>query len=733
MNQFVEVAFPLPLSQTFTYEVPSEYPALRSGQRVLATLKKKKMAGFVVKTSTLTEFEYKPIQISEVIDSDPIIGDEGIALAEFLCSQYGIGIGQALSLLVPAQGLSKTKRYLSLSDASLHAKSEKKQFVIERIRDASKLSYEYFVKKHPGHKAILDGLIREGWVIIKEKQSRPANLKTTSSTVSPTLSTNHLQLNAEQETALMHIKKDLTSSSVTKPFLLRGVTGSGKTEIYLQATQATLEMEKKVLALVPEIALTPQFVERFTQRFGQRIAVFHSQIPPKKRIQEWNRVFQGEVDVVIGARSACFAPLSSIGLIIMDEEHDLSYKQEEGILYHALDVVQFRAKYHGASVVLGSATPRLESYHFVTSNHYQELLLNQRAVSTHPIDIKVIDVGKDPDYVKGQRLISSALVEEIAQTLDQRQQCILFLNRRGFCSAVFCSQCEQSIHCKRCSISLTYHKKHQKLRCHYCGYVQHLPQQCPSCNSTTLVPLGFGTEKLEKELQYYFPDAVIERMDRDRLRKKDQYQYIYDRLKSGSIDILVGTQMVTKGIDIPNVTLVGVLDADQSLHFPDFRSAEHTFDLLTQVIGRAGRGELPGKAVIQTLSPHHYAIQTALAQDYLSFYQKEIEFRKDLGYPPFSHLILFEMSSKDEPSLRSMVQWINKQCKNQNQANIEILGPSPAPVYQVNQLYRYHLLLRSSEFSSLHRFASWVYGQAKPAFEQRKIKLKMDIRPMRFM
>ncbi|MCB0326680.1 MAG: primosomal protein N' [Bdellovibrionales bacterium] len=736
METFVEVAFPIPVQKTFTYQLPKHYETVDVGQRVVASLQKKKLTGFVVARSTEKNHKFTPSLISQVMDEEPLIRKECLELARYICEYHQVSLGLALALMVPQPFLQKSRKFLSLCDPFASSKDPKIQFIFDLIRKSKGMSPEYFGKKYPDYKKTLSLLKRKKIISLVEKNFLPKELPSSETSSKTQNLEKALSLLPEQEKALLKIREAILDKN-SNEFLLKGVTGSGKTEVYLQASASCLEMGRKVLALVPEISLTPQFIERFSKRFGKRLAVFHSQLTPKKRAMEWNRVFEGQVDIVIGARSACFAPLENIGLILMDEEHDSSYKQEEGILYHARDIVKLRGQYHHAPIVYGSATPSIESYYYAQHGQYQLLTLSQRAISKEKLIVETIDLRQDTDYLKGQRLLSETLVEKIQETLKKNQQAVLFLNRRGFCSTVFCRSCEQTMTCKFCSITLTYHKKKNILQCHYCGYRKAFVQECSSCHSQTLIPIGYGTEKLEKELSYHFPDARIARMDRDQMQKRGAYEKVYQSLQSGEIDILLGTQMVTKGLDLPSVTCVGVLDADHSLHFPDFRSAEYTFNLLTQVIGRAGRGDFQGRAMIQTLSPHHYAIEMAMRQDYESFYKREVESRRELQYPPFSFLVLFEIAAKEEKLSQEMAQWLGKQIETHREgvssSGLTLMGPSPAPVAMVNQWYRQHLLLRAQDFSLLHRFASWVFGETKAEFEKRKMKYKMDLNPKRFM
>ncbi len=479
-------------------------------------------------------------------------------------------------------------------------------------------------------------------------------------------------------------------------FLLHGITGSGKTEVYLQAIQGVVDQGRGSIVLVPEISLTPQTVERFKGRFGQkRVAILHSALLESQRLKEWRRIRSGEVQVVVGARSAIFAPLRELGLIVVDEEQETSYKQEDSPRYHAREVAIHRGELARAPVILGSATPSLESFTRAKTGAYRLLTLSERIDQVPLPQVEVIDMRQELGRGRRGRIFSRTLEEALAETLSQRQQAILFLNRRGFSTIVQCRKCGFLLRCKSCRVSLTYHIASRQMICHTCHAKTEPPEICPQCRSDYVRFQGLGTERVESELARIFPQASIARMDTDATSVRGSHARILGDFQEHKIDFLIGTQMVAKGLDFPRVTLVGVISADTALNLPDFRSAERTFQLLTQVAGRAGRGALPGRVIIQTYAPHHYAIQAASRHDYIGFYAQETAIRKELGLPPFSRLVRLTVRSLREGSSFEAADRIARACRQQLPPSIEILGPAPANPYRLRRSVRWQILLKS--------------------------------------
>jgi len=480
------------------------------------------------------------------------------------------------------------------------------------------------------------------------------------------------------------------------PMLLHGVTGSGKTAVYLSAMQSVLAKGRSAILLVPEIGLTPAMAADLHQIFGDEVAILHSALSDDERAEQWKRIRSGESHIVVGTRSAVFAPVSDLALIVVDEEHDHSYKQEEMPRYHARDVAVMRAKMCNAAVVLGSATPSLETYHNGVRGKYRLLELPERIEKRPLPEVEVLDMREEFHRTKKDEVLSRKLMEEIGERLSRHEQVMVLLNRRGYSAFVLCRECGESVHCKNCAISMTYHKREHRLVCHYCGYTRPAPKTCPKCGSEFVQYLGTGSEKLEHLLHGLFPQARISRLDRDTVRGRDDFERMLSALHAGEIDLLVGTQMIAKGHDVANVTLVGVVASDAALSFPDFRAAERTFQLLTQVAGRAGRGDAPGKVVLQTFFPDHYAIQFAAAHDYRGFYEKEIRFRSWMHYPPFSAVSNVLVRS---PKLEEALAWsgvLGKWFASTRLEGVRVMGPAAAAIVRLKTEYRYHFLLKSA-------------------------------------
>ncbi len=532
---------------------------------------------------------------------------------------------------------------------------------------------------------------------------------------------------SDQEGVLREILKGIHSRHFS-PFLIYGVTASGKTEIYLRAIEEVLTQGRESIILVPEISLTPQLLSRFKDRFGENLALLHSGLGRGERYDQWRKIWKGEVKIAMGARSAIFAPFKNVGIIIVDEEHDPSYKQEEKLKYHARDVAVVRAKQAEATLLLGSATPSLESFYNAEKGKFRLLKLPERIEGKPLPRVEVIDVKKEGG------LLSEKIRIALQKNISEKKQSLLFLNRRGFANFILCPDCGHTFKCPNCSVTLTYHLRDRSLQCHYCDYRIQAPGDCPKCQCHRLQGMGIGTERLEQEIQSLFPEIRVGRMDRDTTLRRSAHLQILKRLESGNIDILIGTQMIVKGHDFPNVTFVGVVSADLSLHFPDFRSSERTFQLLTQVAGRAGRGEVFGEVVIQTFNPDHYSILRAKDHDYLGFYQEEIQFRKALEYPPFSRLINFRLVGNSEKKTKAMAEEIGKigqsLLKKGYGKGIAILGPSPAPFSKMRGKFRWQMLAKGKSAPWLHQFAKALASSMEVPLKGKGVNLDIDVDPV---
>ncbi|MEE9172464.1 MAG: primosomal protein N' [candidate division NC10 bacterium] len=543
----------------------------------------------------------------------------------------------------------------------------------------------------------------------------------------PVTPTDPLPLSPPQREALSQIEAAATAKSYV-PFLLFGVTGSGKTEIYLQAIDGVVKQGRQALVLVPEIALTPRTAERFRARFGDRVALLHSALTPGERLDEWLRIRAGEADIVVGVRSAVFAPLPRLGMVVVDEEHDSAYKQEDTPRYHGRDVALFRGEMWSCPVLLGSATPSLESFHRIQAGPYRLLSLPERIGEGVFPKVTVVDLRHEPKTPRQPLILSRILEARIRERLGRREQVLLLLNRRGYASSLLCRDCGHLLRCPHCSVGLTLHRGAGLLRCHYCPHQRRPPDRCPDCSGLALRQLGMGTEQVERELKTLFPDARIARMDRDTTAGRQGHHLILQRLEHGDLDILVGTQMIAKGHDYPNVTLVGVLSADIGLNLPDFRAGERTFALLTQMVGRSGRGPLPGEAVIQTYNPDHYCIQAALHHDFLSFAQQELERRHERNLPPFTRLLRLLISSPKEKTAADAAEELGTRL-GQHSVAFEIDGPAPAPLARLRGRFRWHLFVKGPLDAPLRHKVAPVL-EAFPTPRGHSIHLEVDVDPI---
>jgi primosomal protein N' (replication factor Y) len=582
--------------------------------------------------------------------------------------------------------------------------------------------------------AVLDALVHKGclvtvnkpnwWSPELERQAAQEEKKT---------------LTQEQRRALECVLKDLHHHEAGV-FLLKGVTGSGKTEVYLQAIDACLSLGKQALFLVPEIALTPLMQERIEKRFGKNLALLHSAIPRSKRIQEWNKVLSGGARVVLGARSGVFAPLPDLGLIVVDEEHDGSYKQDEGVRYHARDMAVMLGRLSGATVLLGSATPSLETLLNVQQHKYQQLTMVQRATQAPMPDIHLVDLKVAFQQLKRRPLFSEPLIEALRQTLERQEQAILLLNRRGYHAFLLCRKCGHAVNCHQCDVSLTYHQTTGSLHCHYCDEVRSVPDACPFCQGEqiTMEFFGEGTQKVAEAVSALFPNSTIGRLDRDVTRKKGQLEATMNGFRRGEISVLVGTQMIAKGHDFHRVTLVGVLNADQGLKIPDFRAAEHTFQLLTQVAGRSGRGDRKGQVIVQTYEPQHYALEMVTQHAFDAFAERELQYRRSMFYPPYSFLIrmVFSHGDREEARRRAKVsaQWFRGMVQAEPRHTV-VLGPTECGIHRLKNQFRYQLLLKGDQRGWLHHWVDVFFKnlQEHNDFGFSPLDVWLDVDPIHFM
>ncbi|MDI6781572.1 MAG: primosomal protein N' [bacterium] len=697
---FLDIVFNLPIDKTFTYSVPDSLrDRVSVGKRVTAPFgRKRHVVGYIIGISEQFKGNYQLKDIIACLDEQVVISPELMHLAKWIAAYYLSTLGETLGCAVPYKSQIQTRhiKIVSLSDylPEGQLKLSKAQVkAIQAVTIAGDLPLNELISHTGVSRETINTLVKKGLLNISFKQEYRSPYKhyTLSKSVQPILTQDQIKASSEISASIRQEKFGV--------FLLHGVTGSGKTEVYLQAIEQALAVNKTSLVLVPEISLTPQTVERFVSRFGQRVAVLHSRLSDGERYDEWQRVLKKEANIVIGARSAVFAPLDRLGLLIVDEEHESSYKQFDTTpRYHARDVAVVRAKHENATIILGSATPSLESFYNTQIGKYHYLSLPVRIDEKPMPQVEIIDMKEEKE------MFSIRLQQAIAQRIKNNQQAIIFLNRRGFAPFIQCRSCGLIMKCPDCEITLTYHITDKRLKCHYCNYHQPAPQSCPECHGEDIRYSGIGTQKVAEEIHRLFPEARTARMDVDTTSAKGSHEQILNSFRAGELDILVGTQMIAKGHDFPNVTLVGVVSSDIGLNMPDFRSCEKTFSLLTQVAGRAGRGQVQGEVIIQTYSPQHYSIQSALSHNYQEFYDQEIEFRQQLHYPPFTHLMNILIRSKDTNQSYQTSMLIAAHLKNNNLHNdIIILGPAACSLSRIKGYYRYHILLKSSKLQQMRK------------------------------
>lgn len=696
------------LNRVFDYEIPASLN-VDVGSRVLVPFGNKKQAEDGIVIAIKEKSEYK---VKEIIGlQDEQIRDEYINLAKWMGRRYFCNVAECLKLMLPPGRTSKNVDS-RINDKMINVfsinksreeiqndldnniiKTEKQRNVLEYLLDNYNSTMQDIEMFTDATLAVVNALVKKEYVKkeVKKVERNPFIHKVNAKTVD-------YKLTDEQQVAFDNIGD-------SGEYLLYGVTGSGKTEIYLQLIERTLKQGKSSIMLVPEISLTPQTVERFIARFGEeQIAVLHSKLSVGERYDEWNKIKEGRAKIIIGARSAIFAPVSDLGLIVIDEEHDESYQSESSPRYDAIEVAEFLANKDNIPLVLGSATPNMRTFFKAKNGDIKLLTLTKRANESSLPDVEIIDLRNE--LANGNRsMISSRLKEEIENNLLRKKQTILYFNRRGFSTFLMCEDCGSTFKCKRCNITLTYHKNEGKLKCHYCGYEEKVPTECPDCHSKHIKYFGAGTQKLEEDVKKMFPTASTIRMDVDTVSKKNSHEDILNTFKNDNIDILIGTQMVVKGHHFPNVTLVGVVFADNNLNIGDYRANEKTFQTLTQVAGRAGREKDQGKVIIQTYNPDNYAIDDSREQNYDEFYNTEIIMRKSLKYPPFCDIIVVDMSSTDMRELNGVAKKMHTYLKNRvinEKFGVLLYSPVPCPIDKIKDRYRMRIIIKCIYDDKVH-------------------------------
>ena len=794
MVKIAEVIVDVPLMQTdkpFSYKIPEELSSvLVAGSRVHVPFGRgnRLLQGFVVNIAEGEDDQLKPLV--EVLDAEPVLNQEQLLLSDKMRKtvfSYKISILKAMlpsllnsnydRLLKPQDGLTQADELLIFAgrkQVNFSQLSQEAQLKSLRLIQAGKIEVSYVAKdkkniktqkyyevdiekladltvskrakkrqelkdylfSHPKGQALseLTHLFSREVVryFISEDilKIREVEVNRSAAHFEAVTQSDFLDLNEEQKFAVEKITADIGHSS--RPYLLEGITGSGKTEVYLHVIDRTLKMGKTAIVLVPEISLTPQMTNRFISRFGSQVAIMHSGLSDGEKFDEWRKIKSGQARVVVGARSAIFAPVENIGAIIIDEEHEASYKQESNPRYHARDVALLRADYHKAVLVLGSATPSIESRARASRDVYQLVKLSKRANPLAQVPkVEIIDFR---DFIGRQEVsnLTPVLIDKIKDRLAKNEQTVLMLNRRGYSSFIMCRDCGYVDNCPNCDISLTLHMDTKTMNCHYCGFSKSIPRSCPNCGSKKIRYYGTGTQKAYDELLQVLPNARVLRMDVDTTRKKGAHEKILRAFGRGEADILLGTQMIAKGLDFPNVTLVGVLNADTSLNLPDFRSSERTFQLLTQVAGRAGRADKPGEVLIQTYNPNHYAIQMAKNQDYEAFYRREMAIRRSLAYPPYYFTVGLTLSHKDEQEVIKKSYEVMSLLRAELTDKIKILGPTPKPIARTHNLYHYQIIIKYRFEEHLESVLNQILDLTQKK-ENRDLRLIIDHEPQSFM
>lgn len=705
------------IDKTFTYLIPNNFKdKVNIGIRVIVPFGKQKLEGFVLNVTDKKEIDYEVKEIIDVVDEEPVLNGEMLELGKYISKKTLCNLISAYQTMLPAalkahKDFIVNKKYISyikLIDKSYIGKNDNQKQMLDLLKQGDVLKSELTKISISSLNTLLNKKIVEE---IKEETYRL--------NISNNLEEKKVILNEEQKNVVNTVLNDL---NCFKPYLLHGVTGSGKTEVYMNIIEEVLKQDKEVIVLVPEISLTPQLVNIFKSRFKSNIAILHSALSDGEKYDEWRKIERKEVKIVIGARSAIFAPLTNIGLIVLDEEHSETYKQDNNPRYDAIDIAIKRAKTYNCPIIFGSATPSIESYTRAKTGIYNLLELKNRVNNSMPI-VDVIDMKNE--IKKGYKVLSKKLIEEINDRLDKNEQVILLLNRRGYSTTITCKECGETIKCPNCDIPLTYHKNGNKLNCHYCNYTTYKPKNCPSCKSEAINEFGMGTERLEEEVNKIFDQAKTIRMDIDTTRKKGSHERIINDFKNKKYNILIGTQMISKGLDFDDVTLVGVVNGDATLNIPDFRSGERTFSLLNQVAGRSGRKKVDGKVIIQCFNTDHYSIKCASTHDYLNFYKEDMMIRKKLNYPPYYNLCLIKLVSLDYSLLNNEANKI-KNYLEKNMNNVTILGPSLSVIPKIYNKYYMQIIIKYKNLKDIYNELKFILDKYKL---NNKIIIDIDFNP----
>jgi primosomal protein N' (replication factor Y) len=729
------VALNKPVQREFTYGVPPELAdRVAVGARVAVPFGRRREVGVCVGTPSSTDVPPARLRpIADVLDPEPVVDGELLELTRWMAGYYACSWGEALAALLPAglkrEGGGRKVSWVRPAEgigreelASLEERWPQQHRTLRTLLDASgPLERQELLNRTNLSVSPLTTLVRKGWVMVERVDAEPDELLTAPSAER----TRPERLTDAQAAAVTHIGEYLAERRAAT-VLLYGVTGSGKTEVYLRIIEDALARGRGAIVLVPEIALTPQTVGWFRSRFGE-VAVLHSRMTDAQRLATWRRVRRGECRVVVGARSALFAPVADLGVIVVDEEHEPSFKQASSPRYHGRDLAVVRARKADAVCVLGSATPSLESWRNAAKGRYDLLRLDRRVHGGDPPPIEVVDMRREVAETKSPALFSRRLVDELRTTLEKKEQAILFLNRRGWSPVLWCRECGETAKCRQCDVPLNYHRRLERLVCHACCEELRVPRVCPCCTAPGLRFLGAGSEKVDDALGALFPGARVGRMDSDTMLRREDYERTLSAFGRRELDVLVGTQMIAKGLDFPRVTLVGIVSADSALHLPDFRAAERTFQLVSQVSGRAGRGDLAGRIVVQTIAPEHPAIVHAARHDYESFVQLELAMREELGYPPGGRLIRVLFEDKDPIAVKeTAARFGDTLFKHVTPEGGAVLGPTEAPMALVRGRTRHHLLIKAAEGSPALARARTVLLELAAGISRPRVTIDVD-------
>ena len=723
------------VDKIFHYSIPNNIKdKIKIGMRVFVPfgISNRLREGYVVGFTDKIDIDIELIKnINSLPDEYTIFSENMITIAKFMSDKYYCSLSECLQCIMPKITKDKTNKYININ------------YELENIHQI----IEKIILKNNLQSKVLNLLLKINNISILEvitllnislspikTLEKNKIIKITSKKIDRNSvnikeynKTSHLNLNSEQTYALEFIKNKILSND-KKPILLHGVTSSGKTEVYMQIIDYILQMGKQAIVLVPEISLTPQTVERFMSRFGEKVSVTHSKLSDGERFDQWLKAKDGEISIMVGTRSAIFTPFENLGLIIIDEEHESTYKSESTPKYDTKELAEKICNLSKANLILGSATPSIETYYKTQTNKYNLTNINTRINENMP-DINIIDMRKE--LAEGNKSIfSKSLFKAINENLENDMQTILFLNRRGYSTFISCRKCGYVMECKNCNVSYTYHLKQNKLLCHYCNNTEKVPTLCPSCNSPYIKYFGIGTEKIEEQIKKYFPSARVLRMDIDTISKKNSHKNILNDFKNHKADILIGTQMIAKGLDFPKVSLVGVISADISLNTGDYKSAEYTYQILTQVSGRAGRGNLKGKVFIQTYTPNHYSILFAKNNDYIGFYEKEILERKIMFYPPFSNIFFIMLSGEDEKYVLKHINILHKIMSYYNQkTNFYLSDVAKAHISKIKKQHRYKILIKAEDEIRLKNFVIYCINILKKMIDAKKVNITLSLNP----